>query len=92
VCLNTDDRGSWDSNMTDEYYTAVTNFHLTWSELVQMGRNSLTYSFAEAPLKEKLLREYDAALAVFEARYREHLPRVKPLISGYAQRTWGFHE
>ena len=26
VCLNTDDRGSWDSNMTDEYYTAVTNF------------------------------------------------------------------
>ena len=30
VCLNTDDRGSWDSNMTDEYYTAVTTFHLTW--------------------------------------------------------------
>ena len=29
VCLNTDDRGSWDSNMTDEYYTAVTTFHLT---------------------------------------------------------------
>jgi adenosine deaminase CECR1 len=92
VCLNTDDRGSWDSNMTDEYYTAVSNFHLTWSELVQIGRNSLTYSFAEAPLKEKLLREYDAALAAFETRYREHLPRVKPLISGYAERTWGFHE
>ncbi len=92
VCLNTDDRGSWDSNMTDEYYTAVSNFNLTWNELVEMGRNSLTYSFAEAPLKEKMLREYDAALVSFEARYQEHLPKVKPLVSGYAERTWGFHE
>jgi adenosine deaminase CECR1 len=93
VCLNTDDRGSWDSNMTDEYYTAVTTFHLTWPEIVQLGRNSLTYSFADAPLKEKLLHEYDTAVAAFESRYaganwRERLKEVKPLKSGYAQRTF----
>ncbi|MEJ1972057.1 MAG: hypothetical protein WDM96_06160 [Lacunisphaera sp.] len=29
VCLNTDDRGMWDSNLTDEYYTAVTTFNLS---------------------------------------------------------------
>ncbi|HEY3834914.1 MAG TPA: hypothetical protein VGL72_00010 [Bryobacteraceae bacterium] len=92
VCLNTDDRGTWDSNMTDEYFTAVTTFHLTWPEIVELGRNSLSYSFAEAPVKERLLREYDAAVAVFESRYaganwRERLKEVKPLISGYAQRT-----
>ena len=63
VCLNTDDRGSWDSNMTDEYFTAVTNFKLTWKEIVELGRNSLQHSFAEAPLKEKMLRDYEAALA-----------------------------
>ena len=92
VCLNTDDRGTWDSNMTDEYYSAVTTFHLTWNEIVRLGRNSLTYSFAETPVKEKLLREYDAAVSAFESRYsganwRERLKDVKPLISGYAQRT-----
>jgi adenosine deaminase CECR1 len=95
VCLNTDDRGSWDSNMTDEYYTAVTTFRLTWPEIVQIGRDSLKYAFAEAPLKQRLLRDYDAALANFESRYsgpnwRERLREVKPLVSGYANRNWGF--
>ena len=59
VCLNTDDRGSWDSNMTDEYYTAVTNFNLSWKEIVQLGRNSLTYAFADQSLKDNMLRAYD---------------------------------
>jgi adenosine deaminase CECR1 len=95
VCLNTDDRGSWDSNMTDEYFTAVTNFRLTWAEVRQLGRNSLEYSFAEAQLKEKMLRDYEGALAAFERRYggddwRAQLSSVRPLISGYANRTWGF--
>lgn len=93
VCLNTDDRGSWDSNMTDEYYTAVTNFHLTWDEIVALGRNSLSYSFAEQPVKDKMLRDYDAAVNAFESKYdttdwRETLKKVKPLLSGYAKRTW----
>jgi len=95
VCLNTDDRGSWDSNMTDEYYTAVTNFRLTWKEVVELGRNSLSYSFAEAPLKEKMLRDYESAVAAFETKYaagdwHEALKHVKPLASGYAKRNWGF--
>jgi adenosine deaminase CECR1 len=92
VCLNTDDRGSWDSNMTDEYYTAVTNFRLTWREVTELGRNSLTYSFAEPALKESMLREYDSALIAFVARYQETVPRVTPLVSGYAKRTWGMHD
>jgi len=97
VCLNTDDRGSWDSNMTDEYYTAVTTFNLSWREIVELGHNSLVYSFAEPALKEKLLYDYDAALTAFESRYatsgwRDALKPVKPLVSGYAQRSWGIHE
>src|SRR5260370_4511989 len=68
VCLNTDDRGSWDSNMTDEYYTAATNFNLTWKEIVELGRNSLTHSFAEAPLKATMLHDYEAALAAVDSK------------------------
>jgi len=83
--------------MTDEYYTAVTNFNLTWREIAELGRNSLTYSFAEAPLKEKMLRDYETALAGFEKKYsvpdwRGVVGQVKPQVSGYAARTWGFHE
>jgi adenosine deaminase CECR1 len=80
--------------MTDEYYTAVTTFNLTWPEIVQLGRNSLTYSFAEPALKERLLREYDAAVEAFEKKYadgdwKNKVSRVKPIYSGYASRNWG---
>ena len=95
VCLNTDDRGSWDSNMTDEYYTATTNFKLSWNEVVELGRNSLEHSFAEVPLKAKMLRDYDATVAAFETKWggadwHAAAKQVKPLVSGYATRTWGF--
>jgi adenosine deaminase CECR1 len=96
VCLNTDDRGSWDSNMTDEYFTAVTSFNLTWDEIVQMGRNSLSFSFAEQPLKQRLLDEYDAAIIAFEKKYGDDqwaktLSKVQPISSGYAARSFGIN-
>jgi adenosine deaminase CECR1 len=94
VCLNTDDRGSWDSNMTDEYFTAVTTFHLTWDEVVQLGRNSLEWAFAEEPLKRAMLRDYEAEVRAFEEKYtapdwKTQLSTAKPVASGYATRTWG---
>ena len=69
VCLNTDDRGMWDSNLTDEYYTAVTTFNLSWDELVQLGRNSLAFSFAQPDVKAKLLADYEKAVAAFETKF-----------------------
>jgi len=95
VCLNTDDRGMWDSNMTDEYYTAVTTFNLSWDELVQLGRNSLAYAFVQPDVKAKLLADYERAVAEFETKYLPpdslaQLASVKPVTYGYAQRTWGF--
>src|SRR5258708_4110124 len=92
VCLNTDDPGVWDSNITDEYFTAVTNFHLTWSEIVQIGRDSLLYSFAQQPVKERMLNEYNEAVSKLERRYGESdwevkVGSVKPVYSGYAGRN-----
>src|SRR5437667_7441755 len=69
VCLNTDDPGVWDSGITDEYFTAVTHFNLTWGEIVQMGRDSLQYSFAEQPVKSRMLKEYGEAVARVELKY-----------------------
>lgn len=95
VCLNTDDPMAWDSNLTDEYFTAVTTFHLSWEELVGLGRNSLQYSFAEPALKKRMLEEYDAAVARFEAKmsgdWRAALRAVTAQPSGYAVRVLGIN-
>ena len=32
VALSTDDRGMWDSNMSDEFYVAVKEFNLSWTK------------------------------------------------------------
>jgi len=97
VCLNTDDRGMWDSNLTDEYFTAVTTFNLSWSEIRELGRNSLSYSFAQPDVKAKLLADFEARMAAFEKKYGAGKPEdviaqladVKPVTYGYAKRTWG---
>ena len=98
VCLNTDDRGMWDSNMTDVYYTAVTLFHLSWEEILSLGRSSLEHSFVQPDEKARLLADYERRIAAFEARYRAgtadsalgSLAAIRPVTYSYAKRTWGF--
>jgi adenosine deaminase CECR1 len=99
VCLNTDDRGMWDTNLTDEYYTAVTTFNLSWPEILQLGRASLEHAFVQPDVKAKLLAAYAARIAAFEAAYAAGSPEsalaslatVKPVTYGYAKRTWGLN-
>ena len=71
VALSTDDRGMWDSNMTDEYYTAVTNFNLSWSELVKIGANSLAHAFVDEKTKQQLLDDYYQRIAAFEKAFSD---------------------
>jgi adenosine deaminase CECR1 len=92
VCLNTDDRGSWDSNMTDEYFHAAKLFRLSWAELTQLGRNSLEHAFAPAPLKQQMLAAYERDLAAFTAKWQRAdwaaaLDAAQPEVSGYARRN-----
>ena len=97
VCLNTDDRGMWDSNLTDEYYTAMVNFNLSWPELIQLARYSLQHAFVEAPMKTKLLANYEKRIKEFEKKYAEKsiesalnsLEEVEPVTYGYAGSKWG---
>jgi adenosine deaminase CECR1 len=66
VALSTDDRGMWDSNMTDEFFVAVKEFNLSWPEIVKLSRNSLSYSFAPDTMKQQLLTTFDSNIAEFE--------------------------
>jgi adenosine deaminase CECR1 len=68
VALSTDDRGMWDSTMTDEFYVAVREFNLSWDEVKLLSRNSLTYSFVEDDVKQQLLETYEDRISAFEAR------------------------
>ena len=89
VCLNTDDSGVWDSNLTDEYFIAVRRFNLSWDEVVALGRNSLQYSFAQEAVRRDRLQRYQVAVADFEQKYRseEWRARLAPASpSGYARR------
>jgi adenosine deaminase CECR1 len=74
VALSTDDRGMWDSTLTDEFFVAVRSFNLSWHELGQLGRNSLAYSFAPPALREAMLSAYDERLAAFEASLAQSPP------------------
>jgi len=91
--LSTDDSGMWDSNMTDEFMTAVTEFNLTWQELTRMSRDSLKWSFADPALKARLLAEFERDLKAFEERFDTddwvaRLQEVKPVAYGFAKRRW----
>ncbi len=94
VCLNTDDRGMWDSNMTDEYYAAVTHFNLSWQEVVGLGRNSLEHSFLDGETKARLLQEYEKDILDLEKTYQrvgwqQAVAPIRPPVSGYARRHLG---
>ncbi|HEY7775015.1 MAG TPA: adenosine deaminase [Kineobactrum sp.] len=70
VALSTDDRGMWDSNMTDEFFVAVREFNLSWPELVLLSRNSLAYSFAPEALRAEMIERFEKRIAAFERQLR----------------------
>jgi len=87
VALSTDDRGMWDSNLTDEYFVAVKEFDLSWDEMVLLGRNSLKFSFLEPAVKERLLADYERRITAFAQAFRskgmDSLSKVKPVTYGF---------
>ena len=66
VALSTDDRGMWDSTMTDEFFVAVREFDLTWNEIKLLSQNSLQYAFVEPETKARLLQDYRRRIEDFE--------------------------
>ena len=85
TALSTDDKGMWNSSLTDEYYVAVTQFNLSWTELRQLSENSLAYSFLQPNDKAQHLQKLSDALDIFERnsvmqRGTKTKPRYSPFI------------
>ena len=82
VALSTDDRGMWDSTMTDEFFVAVTEFDLSWDEIKTLSRNSLQYSFVQPAVRQQLLQEFDTRISKFELGMQKYgvtrLPAMPP--------------
>lgn len=70
VALSTDDRGMWDSTLTDEFFVAVKEFNLSWNEIKQLSLNSLTYSFVEQKVKDQLIQDFEEKIQAFEQGYQ----------------------
>ena len=70
VALSTDDRGMWDSSMTDEYFVAVKNFQLNWAEIKRLSENSLRYAFVDKPVQQAMLDSYAQQIRAFETKWR----------------------
>jgi len=68
VALSTDDRGMWDSTMTDEFYVAVTEFNLSWAEIKLLSENSLKYAFVDDAIKNELLQNFQKRIIEFEKK------------------------
>jgi len=80
VALSTDDRGMWDSTMTDEFFVAVTEFNLSWDEVKQLSRNSLAHAFVTPDLKQELLAKYDSDISRFERQMsRSGIAKLGPM-------------
>ncbi|SVB64304.1 uncharacterized protein METZ01_LOCUS217158, partial [marine metagenome] len=43
-------------------------FNLSWSEIKQLSRNSISYSFLEEPEKGQLMRLFEERMRKFEAQ------------------------
>jgi len=71
VALSTDDRGMWDSTMTDEFFVAVREFNLSWDEIQQLSENSLKYAFLPEEEKSQLIETYRQRTARFEKRFKK---------------------
>ncbi len=92
VALSTDDRGMWDSTMTDEFFVAVKEFNLSWAELKKLSRNSLSYGFMEEDVKADLLEDLEKDLTAFERGIKRngdrHFAGAEPQYRGFLCRQY----
>jgi adenosine deaminase CECR1 len=87
-CLNTDDRGMWDSNMTDEYFVAAKRFNLSWRELISLGRFSLQHAFISDDERRALTEDFEKRLGAFTASLT--LENWRAALGGVASETYGY--
>ena len=66
VTLNTDDPGVFDTDLSKEFFQAVTTFDLTWDEVKRLCRNSLEHAFLTEAERRSLLERWQEEVTEFE--------------------------
>jgi adenosine deaminase len=69
VAIATDDEGVSRSDMTREYQRAIEDYGLTYARVKQMVRNSILYSFADAPTRDRLIKDLEQRFTKFESQF-----------------------
>jgi adenosine deaminase CECR1 len=95
VTLNTDDAGIFQTDLTNEFFLAITTFDLNWDEVKQLCRNSLTYAFANESERLGSLQRWENKIAEFERAPespKDTGPRLPAVLSGLLWRflRWVF--
>lgn len=78
VVLSSDDLGVSRADLTQEYVRAVDEYGLTYSQLKQISRNALAYSFLDVGTKARELQRLEGAFEEYEARL-PHIFNAVPL-------------
>lgn len=66
VTLNTDDAGIFQTDLTNEFFLAVTTFDLNWDEVKQLSRNSIEQAFANEAERICLLGRWEQGILTLE--------------------------
>ena len=80
VALSSDDRGMWDSTITDEFFVGTTEFNLSWDEIKMLSRASLQHAFIDQKIKDELLGDYNGQIQQFEQHMqRQGIKKLGPM-------------
>jgi len=55
--------------MTDEFFVAVKHFNLSWDEITQLSKNSISFGFLDQHSKQELLSTFDKNITEFESDF-----------------------
>jgi adenosine deaminase CECR1 len=80
------------SAAAERWFEGVKEFNLSWEEIVKLGRNSLYYSFLDAPTKQRLLAGYDKRITAFAEGFQRRgwsaLGDAQPVTYGFLCRHY----
>jgi len=69
VAIATDDEGVSRSDITREYQRAIADYSLNYAQVKQIVRNSIRYSFADAPTRDRLMKDLEQRFTKFESQF-----------------------
>ena len=71
VTLATDDLGVSRGDMTEEYFRAARDYHLSYQQLKSFARQSIEHAFIDAPSRARERTKLESSFTKFESQHRK---------------------